>query len=259
MQGILVRVGIDQTSGRWNPPCTKDGRFLFVPIPEKEPCLPQVTTRYRDIKPKVTRFLDEYCPAVRFPRDWNQPTHLDPDFDELTYGDDPCRGRDLFHLNAGDFLAFYASFKPIDGGDLVYALIGFFEVEGPGQPACMISPADYPRNAHTRRRDVHPADVVVRGTPGRSGLFDRFIDIGYRRKPSSYCVKEGLLKQWGGISVRNGWLTRSAKLPTLSDPERFYRWLEQERKKANIHLCNPGYRNVKACTATGRARHPWPS
>ncbi len=34
MKGILVRIGVDQAYGAWNAPVNKDGKFVYVPIPE---------------------------------------------------------------------------------------------------------------------------------------------------------------------------------------------------------------------------------
>jgi hypothetical protein len=40
--------------------------------------------------------------------------HLDPDFQNLTYGDrGDRRGKEISQLKEGDFLAFYAGLRPI--------------------------------------------------------------------------------------------------------------------------------------------------
>ncbi len=50
MKGILVRIGVDQTYGRWNAPVyLQDGEFVFVPIPEKSKMRPQLEGRYSEI------------------------------------------------------------------------------------------------------------------------------------------------------------------------------------------------------------------
>ena len=54
-----------------------------------------------------------------------QSMHLDPDFDHLTYGDQGQRAKQIqTKLAGGDLLVFYASMRDVNGGGLVYALIG---------------------------------------------------------------------------------------------------------------------------------------
>ncbi len=38
LKAILIRVGVDQTYGRWNAPCNPDTNdFVYVPIPQIDP------------------------------------------------------------------------------------------------------------------------------------------------------------------------------------------------------------------------------
>jgi len=41
-------------------------------------------------------------------------------------------------------------------------------------------------------------------------------------------VRCDLLEEWGGLSVRDGYLQRSARLPRFLDPPRFMAWLESQ-------------------------------
>src|SRR5208283_3939582 len=159
MNGLLVRVGIDQTSrsGRWNGPCTVDGQFTFVPILEEQQVCEYILhgrTSYDEIAPKICGFLASHPSRSEFPtRLLGRDTHLDPDFDTLTYGDDKKRGRELPEFAAGDFLAFYGAFRRIGERrprPLIYGLIGYFEARGPGQRASEITDAKTRmENAHT--------------------------------------------------------------------------------------------------------------
>jgi len=172
-------------------------------------------------------------------------THLDPDFDTLTYGDDKKRGRELPEFAAGDFLAFYGAFRRIGERrprPLIYGLIGYFEARGPGQRASEITDAKTRmENAHTRRFDVLPDDVVVRDVvTTRSGLFDRLIEIGERRGSNYYVIPE-ILEKWGGLSVKNGYLTQSANLPRFCKPESFQQWLTSECNSKQIKFVKPEY------------------
>jgi len=56
-----------------------------------------------------------------------------------------------------------------------------------------------------------------------SGRLERCIPIGdYRER--AYRVRPTLLTAWGGLSVNNGYLQRSARLPEFSQADRFYDW-----------------------------------
>ncbi|HLI57623.1 MAG TPA: hypothetical protein VKY26_11410 [Actinomycetota bacterium] len=82
-------------------------------------------------------------------------------------------------------------------------------------------------NAHTRRVAPGPAEFVVRGMPERSGRLARYLPIGERRD-GAYRVRRDLLAEWGGLSVKDGFVQRSARPPRFQDPERFMRWLTRQ-------------------------------
>jgi Nucleotide modification associated domain 3 len=150
MRGLLVRVGIDQTPeyGGWNAPVdTRSWRFVFVPISDSS----YNDSGYidggkrvygREVTDSLAGFgrecgdADNACFQLLTPL-YDEPMHLDPDFLTQTYGDDAKRGRKLREFNEGDFIAFYASLRPIREDHwatvrkscqdrLVYALIGLF-------------------------------------------------------------------------------------------------------------------------------------
>ncbi|QJD28653.1 hypothetical protein GNH96_00840 [Methylococcus geothermalis] len=151
--------------------------------------------------------------------------HLDPDFAYLTYGDQGKKGTQISsNLDAGDFLAFYAGLKDISSKRLVYGLIGIFVVQEI-VAAVSIPQSRWHENAHTRRI-LPPAadDIVVRGRPEVSGRFQQCIAIGDYRK-GAYRVFPNLLKTWGGLNVKNGYLQRSAQLPGFVNGVKFYKWL----------------------------------
>lgn len=131
----------------------------------------------------------------------------------------------------------------IEDSDLVYGLIGYFEVEGAGQLATEITDEQTRlKNAHTRRRTIVDGDVVIRGIPEQSGLFDRLIEIGVRRG-RNYYVHPKILKKWGGLHPESGWLNRAANLPRFCKPESFQEWLKSERKSRQVKFVKPGYRS----------------
>ena len=130
----------------------------------------------------MARHYDEFIPVLkRFgqplpPELIGTPTHLDPDFDQLTYGDQGQRGKRIASfLTKGDLLAFFAGLRPIDGParPLVYALIGLYAVEEI-VPATAVPKSQWAENAHSlkaieperpiREADIRPIQFLVGNT-----------------------------------------------------------------------------------------------
>jgi len=155
--------------------------------------------------------------------------HLDPDFEHLTYGDQGERAKQLqANLRIGDLIVFYAGLADRHGPTrLVYALIGIFVIEQ-FSLAVNVSTEDRDINAHARRvLALDAKDLIVRARPKVSGRLKRCVPIGGFRD-RAYRVRPDILNAWGGLSVTNGYLQRSARLPRLLNPERFLRWLEMQ-------------------------------
>jgi hypothetical protein len=155
--------------------------------------------------------------------------HLDPDFGRLTYGDQGRRARELSDCLSGDLLVFYAGLSDVTGGKrLIYAIIGIFVVED--VILAVNVPANFHDiNAHSRRiLPVGAEDLIVRARAGLSGRFERCLPIGEWRD-RAYRVRHNLIDAWGGLSVNDGYLQRSARLPRLIDPMRFRHWLESKK------------------------------
>jgi hypothetical protein len=224
MNGLLVRVGIDSTDGNWNAPVRSAcGEFAYVTITEAKPLRPGLTRRYDEFTTAVARFGQTLPPQLL-----GQPTHLDPDFEHLTYGDQGQRARSISALQHGDLLAFFAGLRPIEapGGPLLYALIGLCRIEEIVTAESVPLPR-WHENAHTRRVPG-ATDIVIRSMRGVSGRLKRCIPIGeYRDR--AYRVRRDLLSAWGGMEVADGYIQRSARLPAFRDAARFYDWfLAQE-------------------------------
>jgi hypothetical protein len=225
MHALLVRVGIDATSGGWNAPVDPvTGRFVFVPISED----PQLRKKefehhYTELEKPLLAFGQHLPEHLK-----NKHMHLDPDFTHLTYGDRHPRDLPIRELEPGDFLVFYAGLRSIRPADrhLIYAIIGFFTVREVVR-AGDIPKARWHENAHTRRAGS-PDDLVVRAEPGHSGRLGRCLPIGeYRSR--AYRVRPDLLEAWGGISVKDGYLQRSGRLPRFLEPERFMEWFADQK------------------------------
>lgn len=232
-KGLLVRVGIDQTFGGYNAPINPEtNEFLYMPIPQSgDKFRIGMGTSYSDLLP----YLDDWCQKndteITLPHNLNtEGTHLDPDFDFSTYGDQATgRGLRVGDLKTGDFLAFFASFKPVSKCDhnLIYALFGLMVVDR------VLRVADVPeevlhKNAHTRVSNMNKEHWVVFADPTESGRFRKAIPIGEFRD-GSYRVKNSILDKWGDIGVKNGFIQRSVCPPWFNKPEQFLKWIEYQQ------------------------------
>lgn len=241
MRAILIRVGIDMTadSGKWNAPCNpRTGDFVYVPIKQTKPNVPGMEKRYSDtVVPALASFSRCNKRDVSLPEHLaGERMHLDPDFQTLTYGDTRTRGKKLADFRQDDLVVFFAGLESIWDKSLVYALIGILTVRE------IVPVKDIPEhrrdeNAHTRNSPLEPTDIIVRGKPGKSGRLAQCIPIGEFRD-GAYRVTKPLLAEWGGLSVKNGYIQRSANPPLFSDPERFYGWLRKQ-KPLLIQTNNP--------------------
>jgi hypothetical protein len=234
MKALLVRVGIDSSkkSGGWNAPVDPvTYEFAYVPILEQGEVIPEYKRTYEQFKaickklgnPLPPKFMNKYTYA-----------HLDPDFSYLTYGDERKRGKRIRELEEDDIVAFYAGLRSTEPErNLIYALIGLYVVDKIIS-AKLISEKDRDKNAHTRKQP-DKTDVIVFAKPGLSGRLERCIPIGENRS-KAYRVTCGLLGEWGGLCVKNGFIQRSGTLPWFCNPEKFYKWFRNQ----NIRLvkCN---------------------
>ena len=231
MKGLLVRVGADQSDdgGKWNGTVNSTtGRFVYVAIPEKKRVRKGLEKPYRLVEPALTRFAKQLPSHLA-----DRHMHLDPDFNHLTYGDVRQRAKQIRNkVGCGDLLVFYAGLRDTnDSHRLVYAIIGLYVVKKI-RFAREIPSRDADINAHTRRWRLkkNDDDIVVFASPKRSGRLKRCLPIGeYRDR--AYRVQRNILKDWGGLSVKNGYLQRSARLPVFKDAAKFYAWFLRKNPK----------------------------
>lgn len=224
---ILIRVAVDQTSGEWNGPCNPNtGDFVYVPIPQNKPNISGMEKYYASLLvPALHKFsLMNNTEVVLPERLHTLRMHLDPDYYHLSYGDTAKRGGKLLTFKENDWVVFYSALRPIQGGSrLIYALTGMLVVDSVRQVG-NVPPSEDDQNAHTRLLNKNDSDIIVRGKPDFSGRFAKYIDIGDFRN-NSYRVRNGILESWGGLSVNDGWIQRSANPPLFLDPEKFAKWL----------------------------------
>ena len=77
---------------------SETSEFVYVPIPESRPMRPELATPYTLVEAALSRFAHQYPTArqrhVRLPVSLASANmHLDPDFENLTYGDSGTRER----------------------------------------------------------------------------------------------------------------------------------------------------------------------
>ena len=232
MTALLVRVGIDSTCGKWNAPVNPETwEFAYVPIPEEHPSKP-ILPGYQ----KSYQLFDDICRKFdsRLPKSLLEKfPHLDPDFENLTYGDEKSKGVQIKDLVDGDIIAFYAGLRlpKSHQNKIVCAIIGLYVVDRVVR-AADVRKEDWNKNAHTRRKfDETDWIVFAKEEERLSGRLERCIPIGEWRN-RAHRVRKDLLGIWGELSTYDGYIQRSAILPSVDKPIEFYAWF----KSQNIHL-----------------------
>ncbi|WP_436926440.1 hypothetical protein [Halosimplex amylolyticum] len=223
MTVVLCGVGADTGNVRPVPAVDSEGRFEYVPIPEKGATAETATygtleCRHRD--ESLADLLDGIRPGSD--GDWitdpeairDRRVHRDPNFDALTYGEHrPGYVAKLRDLEPGDAVAFYGGFPGPDSAYKHRYLFGYFTVaETPavvdpetdaGEKAAVLE--RHPENAHAKRfaeyGDLYyhdpdfterPRPVVI--VPGREpgGLLDRAIRLSDLRRGPNYYMDESV-------------------------------------------------------------------
>lgn len=261
MRAYLIRVGVDQAFGGWNSPIDPSSNaFVYVPIPEKTgtPFQPGLAKSYEPFSAALAAFPTAPILPESFA---NLNPHLDPDFENLSYGDNGLRrGKGMCDLVEDDLVVFFAGMRPITKCEhkLVYALIGLYRVREVARLRD-IPPERWGENAHTRKLKQGPDDVIIRAKPGVSGRLERAIPIGEFRD-RAYRVRRDLLSNWGDLSCRDGFIQRSAVPPTFNDPARFLSWFEAQSPQF-MAANNPGVSTsptAKVLAAPPRTTPPVP-
>ncbi|RQH00419.1 Nmad3 family putative nucleotide modification protein [Natrarchaeobius oligotrophus] len=212
MTVVLAGVGADSTNLGALGPLYDDGRFEYVPIPEKtretsesetlgswslrggDGVAADLTTR---IDPQPVRGEGD---SVNGDELASWPLHHDPNFEALTYGEHRTSGyvSRLRALSPGDVVGFYAGLRRTDGDRAHRYLIGYFTVETvdvvtpetpPNERAAILE--SHPDNAHTKRArgdELYLADKTVVFVDGcePGGLFER-----HPIRLSDYYVRQG--------------------------------------------------------------------
>lgn len=258
MKAIMIRVGIDKSSGGWNARCNLENRdFVYVPVPSEAGYADPSMDRYyaEDVTEALERFSTRNQCHVSMPASLRgKSAHLDPDFrvGYLSYGSYPIiegsgkkyqQGVAMRELSPGDYVIFYNSMQPVSKpdktGNLVYGIIGILKVRSVKQVSDITDEAEIQANIHTRRPYRVPTDVVVYGEPEKSGRLEKYLPIGVyeaRKKKSQYYIKQSLADEWGGVSHK--YIQRAMNPVNLHNPIRFFEWWEQQNPTL-MHTNNP--------------------
>jgi hypothetical protein len=238
MRALLVRVGADLSDGGgfWNGPVNSSTReFAYVAIPESSRLHPGLQKPYSALTPTLALFGSNLPKHLA-----GQTMHLDPDFSHLSYGDQGQRAVQIAaKLGQDDLLVFYAALRDVvPQPRLFYAIIGIYVIDRI-EPACLVPRSCWDENAHTRRVLLPSAnDIVVSAKPKISGRLEKCIHIGSFRtaatapdKRPCYRVDPATLAAWGGLSVSDGFLQRSARLPEFNNAPQFYTWFQRHNPR----------------------------
>ncbi|MCL9812403.1 hypothetical protein [Natranaeroarchaeum aerophilus] len=193
-RAVAINVGANTNLPGVRGPIYPDGRFEYLPIPEREPVGEEVPT-YADLD------LDTALPEDIL----DTAVHLDPTFaeyaccDRYTYGDDyGVKARPLLELAAGDYVFFYATLSttrrdsemstgrdesaPWIAPEWGAYVIGQFRLARDpisAEEYGELPPADrawFDTNAHVRR-ERFDAEVMLAGDPEESMLYDQALPL----------------------------------------------------------------------------------
>jgi hypothetical protein len=209
MRAIAINVGANTTLPGFRGPIDPDGRFAYVPIPEREPTADSVPT-YGDLSFPLDVDVSEVT---------DRRVHLDPEFAGVhgstayTYGDEHgVKAGPLSTLDPGDSLFFYATLSlrgaPDDTPEWGAFLIGEFRVERAVTGATYRGldageQARFASNAHVKR-EAFDAKVLVAGGDD-SRLLDRAVPLS---APDAGTTAGPLVTDLSNDSGRGPWWRR---------------------------------------------------
>ncbi|RQG91684.1 hypothetical protein EA462_03625 [Natrarchaeobius halalkaliphilus] len=251
MTVVLAGVGADSTNLGALGPLYDDGRFEYVPIPEKTRETSEVETlgswtlRADDrVAADLTTRIDPQpvrggVDSVTGDDLESWPLHRDPNFEARTYGEHRTSGyvTRLRSLESGDVVGFYAGLRRPNGERAHRYLIGYFTVDRVDVIGSETPPAErkalferHAENAHSKRARgdtpylAEKQIVIVDGRePG--GLFDRYpirlseyyVAPGNQRP--QYYLREDLAAAWNVREGKSNMMFKPAYRCSLSGEE----------------------------------------
>jgi hypothetical protein len=212
MRAVAINIGANTNEPGFRGPVRSDGTFEYIPIPESKPTTESIPT-YGDLAPHLDTAIPERLEST--------PVHLDPEFSEYphcehyTYGDEHgVKAGPLSELSAGDRLLFYATLTvegnaewlPPEWGAF---LIGEFRLAEPPltpgeHPSEQTYPQSFTNNAHAKR-DPPDAQVLIRGAPEQSRLYERAVPLSL---PAGGTEANAAVTELSADSGRGPWWRR---------------------------------------------------
>ena len=213
VQAVAINVGANTSLPGVRGPIYPDGRFRYVPIPERKP-----------IDRPAPTYADLDLP-IEVPAEYREvPVHLDPEFEGYpfcqgyTYGDEHgVKAGPLSALSAGDYVFFYATLTthgdaPADwiAPEWGAYLIGHFRLgidPVTGEEYESLDPTDRERfanNAHVKR-ETFDARVLLWGAPDESALYDRAVPLS---TPTGGADPNSLVTDLSADSGKGPWWRR---------------------------------------------------
>jgi hypothetical protein len=222
-RSIAINVAANTNLPGFRGPIYPDGRFVYIPIPEREPTTTAVPT-YADLLDRLDPLPFVVDDEIR-----QLPVHLDPEFagyptcSQYTYGDEHgVKAGPLSELQPGDSLYFYATLSYHEPPDSLNTgpavdwvapdwgayIIGEFRVDRvfDAEACASLSETDRERlasNAHCKR-DPFDAKVLVVGDSD-SQLFDRAVPLS---SVDSGSTANRLVTQLSNDSGKGPWWRR---------------------------------------------------
>lgn len=184
-RAVAINVGANTSLPGFRGPIYPDGRFEYIPIPEREP-----------VGEPVPTYVDLDLPVEIPDSLLDREVHLDPSFVEYphceayTYGDEHAvKAGPLSKLEAGDIVFFYATLSTVGEEPApwitpewgAYVIGSFTLASDPvsGEEYLDLPEADrapFSSNAHCKR-EVFDAEVLLAGDPKRSGLWEHALPL----------------------------------------------------------------------------------
>ncbi|MFB6155466.1 MAG: hypothetical protein ABEJ22_06190 [Haloferacaceae archaeon] len=225
-RSVAINVAANTSLPGFRGPVYADGRFEYLPIPERERTAEPVPT-YADLAAELD---------VEIPPDVaDTPVHLDPSFAEYptcsqyTYGDEHgVKAGPLSRLAPGDYLLFYATLSyagdPDDAPRWMPPEWGAFLV-GEFRVASVVTDEEYrdlpeaererfATNAHVRRAEFD-ASVLVAGDDS-SRLLDRAVPLS---DPDAGATANRLVTDLSNDSGKGPWWRRVLRFDTDATEE----------------------------------------
>ena len=249
MTVVLAGVGADSTNVGALAPLYDDGRFEYVPIPEKTRETTESETLgswelraddgvAADLTTRITpRPIGDGGETLTGDALASWPLHRDPNFEALTYGEHRTSGyvSRLRALEPGDVVGFYAGLRRPGGERAHRYLIGYFTVAGVDVVSPELPRAEreriltaHPDNAHAKRAHdgelflEKPVVIVDGREPG--GLFERdpirlsdyYVADGNER--AQYYLRQEIETEWNVHAGGSNMMFKPAYRCELSGP-----------------------------------------